>query len=358
MEENRSGNDKKEGAKKSRIPTSVIVTVFFLVIVAVMVTIFINFLTSVEDPEEEKLYKEYYAMICPEQDATFWNEVYESARQAGEEKGVYVEQVGKSLLRNYSREDLMRIAVAESVDGIIVAADESEEMHELISLATENKIPVVTLITDCPSSERCSFVGINNYNIGIEYGYKIIRVSRSKKKPGEKVKVAVLVDSYTEEAGQNVLCMGIQEAVESGVKNGLTDREIEINLVPIDDSNAFSALEGVRDLVFGTNSPDIIVCLSETETTSAYQIVVDYNRVGIISILGYHDSDTILNAIDRNVIDATIAIDTDQLGSACVDALREYRELGYTSQYFTSDSVLIDYSNVSKYLGEEAHDEG
>ena len=96
--------------------------------------------------------------------------------------------------------------------------------------------------------------------------------------------------------------------------------------------------------------PDIIVCLNELNTTCVYQAVVDYNKVGQIAILGYFDSDTIINAIDRNVINATISIDTGQMGRFCVDALTEYYEFGNTSQYFTADVTLIDKSNVSGYL--------
>ena len=99
--------------------------------------------------------------------------------------------------------------------------------------------------------------------------------------------------------------------------------------------------------------PDIIICLNELNTTCVYQAVVDYNRVGEVSILGYYDSDTIINAIDRNVIYATVSIDTRQMGEFCIDALREYYELGYTSQYFTADITLIDKNNVDQYLLKE-----
>lgn len=77
---------------------------------------------------------------------------------------------------------------------------------------------------------------------------------------------------------------------------------------------------------------------------------MDYNKVGQVNILGYYDSDTIINAIDRNVIYATVAIDTEQMGRFCIDALQEYHELGYTSQYFTADIRLIQKDNVQEYL--------
>lgn len=113
--------------------------------------------------------------------------------------------------------------------------------------------------------------------------------------------------------------------------------------------------ESVRDIFMGESIPDILICLNELNTTCAYQAVVDYNKVGAVSILGHYVSDTILNAIDRSVIYATVDIDTAQMGAFCVVALQEYHELGYTSQYFTTDINLITKENVDEYLrGEES----
>ena len=94
----------------------------------------------------------------------------------------------------------------------------------------------------------------------------------------------------------------------------------------------------------------MVICLVYLRGIISYQAVVDYNQVGQISILGYYDSDTIINAIDREVVNATISIDTEQMGRFCVDALTEYYLLGNTSQYFTADVALIDKSNVAQYL--------
>ena len=81
---------------------------------------------------------------------------------------------------------------------------------------------------------------------------------------------------------------------------------------------------------------------------------MDYNKVGAVSILGHYVSNTILNAIDRGVIYATVDIDTSQMGGFCIDALLNYHDLGYTSQYFTADISLITRDNVDGYLrGEE-----
>ncbi len=99
--------------------------------------------------------------------------------------------------------------------------------------------------------------------------------------------------------------------------------------------------------------PDIFICLDELKTTCVYQAMVDYNRVGQVGILGYYDSETILNAIDRNVIAATISVETKQMGRYCLEALEDYLQYGNTNQYYMADVTLIDKSNVADYIGGE-----
>ena len=257
-----------------------------------------------------------------------------------------------SLLQGYSVEEQMEIAIASGVDGIIVTADENETLRKLIDRAAENGIPVVTLYGDNTQSARCSFVGVGGYNLGREYGRQALKIvqERLADMTERPIRVTLLVNSYANSLDQNIIYSGIQEAIEQ--ERG--DAVIEISLQSVDDTNAFSVEESVRDIFMGGNVPDILICLNELNTTCAYQAVVDYNKVGVVSILGQYTSDTILNAIDRNVIYATVNIDTPQMGGFCIDALQEYHDLGYTSQYFTADISLITKDNVDEYLrGEE-----
>ena len=168
-------------------------------------------------------------------------------------------------------------------------------------------------------------------------------------------RVTMLVNAYAKGLDQNILYSGIQEAIEQ--ERG--DTVIELSLQSVDDTNDFSVEESIRDIFMAGDIPDVLICLNELNTTCAYQAVVDYNKVGTVSILGHYISDTILNAIDRNVIYATVDIDTPQMGGFCIDALQEYHDLGYTSQYFTADISLVSKENVDAYLEreEEQNDE-
>ena len=313
-------------------------------------------------------YDNYYIMIAGDTNSSLWRSVYEGAYEAGLSKNSYVDLLNDFFENGYSREDLMRIAIASEVDGIIVGADESDEMTELINEAAGQGIPVVTLYGDNTRSERCTFVGIGSYDLGREYGREVLEIAQMKhfstqaqddetqveaeKRP---VRVMVLVNAYAQDSGQNILCSGIQETIENEKQEGM---EIELSLVSIDGTNTFSVEESIRDIFMEEDLPDIIVCLNELNTVCVYQAVVDYNKVGQVNILGYYDSDTIIKAIDRNVIDATISIDTAQMGKYCVDALTEYNTYGNTSQYFIADIELINKENVSLYLdGGDTEDE-
>ncbi len=319
---------------------------------------------------ERETYDKYYMMITEDNKSSIWQSVYQGASTRALEENAYVDWLGDTIFEGYGVEELMQIATASGVDGIIVTANENEELTELINEAAAEGIPVVTLYGDNTKSARCSFVGVGSYNMGHEYGRQALEIVRERAQEetdeagsqpaaeeggnqGSPVKVAVLVNAYAQDLDQNILCAGIQETIEQEREE---DMEIEFSLLSVDDTNAFSVEESIRDIFMEQEIPDIMICLNELTTTCVYQAVVDYNKVGEVNILGYYDSETIIRAIDRNVIYATVAIDTRQMGAFCINALQEYYELGYTSQYFTADIRLINKDNVAEYLerGEDA----
>jgi ribose transport system substrate-binding protein len=318
--------------------------------VAVGILVFSYYIKSFNLAQDSRQYNKYYVLITSDENSSLWQSVYESACEAGQEADSCVDWLNRDFADSYSREDLMRIAIASDADGIIVTADETEAMTELIDRAEEAGIPVVTLYGDNTQSSRCSYVGIGSYDMGMEYGRQVLKLAEGQ----SCVKVMVLVNDNAQDFGQNILCSGLQETIEAEKE---ADMQVDLSIVTVDDANTFSAEESIRDIFMEEELPDIIISLNEENTTCVYQAVVDHNKVGQVRILGYDDSETILNAIENNVIDATIAIDTDQMGQYCVEALVEYNDSGNTSQYFMADIALIDLANVSDYLGEEGEDE-
>ena len=247
--------------------------VFVIAVISICTIIFRSYVREFHKVTEKEKYDQYYVMITEDRKPDFWQSVYRGAYERGQAENVYVDLLGEHLSQEYSRSDLMRIAMTSGVDGILVESDESDEMSELIDEAVDRGIPVVTLYGDNTHSARCSFVGVGSYNLGREYGRQVLKLAAAEDTE-DPLKVAVLMNAHALNSTQNIVCSGIQDALE---QEKLQGSEIQMSLI----------------------------------------------------------------------------IDTEQMGAFCVDALQEYYNYGYTSQYFTADVTVIDQSNVEEYLGKQ-----
>lgn len=303
-----------------------------------------------EDGDYES-YDAYYVLIPSDHDSAFWQSVYQSAKEAGKESSAYVEMPGGNLSTDYSREELLQIAITSGVDGIILEADESPAMTAYLTEAQEKGIPVVTVLGDNSQGIRKSYVGVSNYNLGREYGRQVMMIREKEVRD-----VLVLMSADATDTSQNIIFSGIQEAVAEETEQEKLG-EIQVRAAAVENQGAFDAEESIRKILMEMPLPDVIICLDELSTSCTYQAVVDYNMVGQIDIIGNYDSETILRAVERNVVRSTISIDTEEMGRYCVEALDEYRTNGYVSEYFSVGTNLITIQNVKDYLGGDENEQ-
>ncbi len=352
--------------KNDRILTGILLSLTIVMLIATMISLIVfryqMRLANASDVEGERIYDKHYALIVDDPDDPMWDSVYEHMLKVGDEKNAYVERFGDNLATTYPKADLLRIAIESKVDGIILEGEETDEITALIYKANEENIPVVTVLKDCVGSKRVSFVGINNYSFGNEYGNLILkaateirtnRASEGDAGSEDIVRVLILLDGQPLDASQNIVYAAVQENIEAA---GDAARKLIIDTERIDAASVFRTEERIRDIVQNTEKlPDIIVCLNEQNTASVYQTLVDQNKVGQIYVIGYFDSETILRGIERKGIYATVTIGAQQMGKYCVEALDEYVNTGYVSDYFPVDFTCITAENLTEYLkrGEE-----
>ena len=300
-----------------------------------------------------EIYDRHYVMITGREDSDFWDRVYESALAEGKKRSVYVERFGEDLAVEYGRNELLRLAMQASVDGIIVPGDEEEETIALLQEVVEQGIPVVNVLQDSTGSIRQCFVGNNSYNLGQDYGRQILELLAEEKDTEEvgaavkePVRVLVLVDENRMDTSQNLVLLGIRETLENA---GVDADRVSVETSLVDNSRGFSSEESIRDIFLDAGKlPDILVCLSAVHTRCAYQAAVDYNKVGIVQMLGYYDSDAILEAVSKNILRSTIALDTEQMGRLCVQALDEYVRTG--NNYMAVDTRLITAEEAGRLV--------
>lgn len=309
--------------------------------------------------DKAKYYDRSYALITRDNERTFWDQVYVDMLSSADRSGTFVERLGADLAVPYSETELMEIATASKASGIIVESDGSEEMDAAIMKASENGIPVVTVWTDAPGSERISYVGLSYYNLGCEYGNLIADAAKDimdsvepeeRKDENYHIKAVLLLDKEVSDSSQNTILLGIQEELNhSSIPAGV----LEMKTVGISNESDFSAEEQIHDLFNAPKAPDIVICLNQVNTLSVYQTIVEKNMVGNTLIIGYSDSDTILKAIEKKSIYATIIVDSTQMAEYCVSALNDYLDFGRTSDYYSVDFSCIDFKNVEEYEREK-----
>lgn len=299
---------------------------------------------------QEEVFTEYprlYAYIAEDPESKLSNRIYKEISDYAINNGCYVEMTGQNLSASYSKADRINIAISSKVDGIILEGDDSEETAALIEKATENGIPVVTVLTDCVSSSRKSFIGLNNYSLGTEYGDELVSIGEAKRK--YPLSALILLDRDDGNA---------DDIIHSSIKESVTGRNIRLSSAIVDSSTPFTSEESVMNILDGLDTiPDVIICLNDRTTESVYQCIVDKNLVGKTTILGYYNSETILKAIDKGSVYATFAVEANIIATQCVNALNEYNNTGFVSEYFSSNYIKINRDNISDYGTEGGGDE-
>ena len=195
------------------------VIICFLLAIAVLTAgsiFYFKYMIEKVVQEEENLttYDRHIAMIVENKEDTFWKEVYESARQEGEEQGYYIEMYGENLPIAYSKQELIKIAIDASVDGIIIEGDDSEQLIQEISRAEERGIPVMTVLSDSTQSTRQCYVGINSYNLGQTLGREVLQNIEDDVKT-----ICILMKRNEANTSQNIIYSGISEALGKNTRN-------------------------------------------------------------------------------------------------------------------------------------------
>ncbi|MEC2346439.1 substrate-binding domain-containing protein, partial [Paenibacillus barengoltzii] len=117
-----------------------------------------------------------YHIVLIEQERyhPYWEMVEKGAAEAAEKYGIDIEFTGP--VRNNMEEqlNLLEKAIAARVDAIIVQGLNEERFTPVINKAVRRGIPVVTIDTDAPNSQRLTYVGTDNLAAGERLGRLVV----------------------------------------------------------------------------------------------------------------------------------------------------------------------------------------
>lgn len=302
--------------------------------------------SGLEEAEGTKTYDSHYKMIVGSGKNEFWQAVYASALKTAEDHDAYVEFHASDMGTGYDEIDYMEISIAAGVDGIILEFNGDEALKKEIDKAVEAGIPVITIMNDAPDSKRQSFVGVNDYQMGQAYGEQVAELLDENTEA-----VLVLLDSETGDFEKSQIYSQISNAVMAEDNR----KRISVRAENLTPDNKFDIEEAIRTIFQSPEGPpQILVCMDEMTTECAYQAMIDFNMVGEVKIIGYYVSDTIRKAVEKELIPVTCMLDTEDMGSSCVEALWEFRQEGRVNSYYNAELKFLTKNEIRNISSVEA----
>lgn len=287
----------------------------------------------------------HLVLISQELDNPYWHQIEHGARIAAEKHDVTIEYIGPIQASVEEQLKLIEMAVASRIDGILTQGLIGGEFEVIVKKAKEMNVPVITIDSDAPHSDRIAYVGTDNYAAGYLAGKALI------KDTGGHANVGVITGSFTA-SNQKERVLGFMDAVK---------KEDGIRILDIKESNidriqsaaaAYSILaeHGELDTFLGTSALDglgIAQMLKEARSSMDPVLGVEQN----IQIIGFDDLPETMELIEKGNISATIIQKPYQIGMVGVELMLEHINNHQIVTVYNTDAQVVRVPDLQHYRG-------
>ena len=235
---------------------------------------------------------EKYILIAANTKIPYWQAALAGLSHAANEMKVKAEMNGPDTYDTKAEHDAFQSAVAQKPAGILISAADAGVMTPDINAALGRGIPVITIDSDAPDSQRLFFIGTDNYNAGVLGGHLAAKLLDGK---GNVVIFTV--------PGQNNLkdrLHGYQDvfAEHPGIK------VVQVVDMKGDPTVVFDT---TKTMLEGKTKVDAFVCLEAIACPEVGEVVNRANMAGKVTVVAMDTDQRTTDWIQKGVISATIA---------------------------------------------------
>ncbi|MFZ0392718.1 MAG: substrate-binding domain-containing protein [Terracidiphilus sp.] len=298
--------------------------------------------------------KEVYYLVTANAALPYWQTAAQGFNQAGAEYGVTAKVAGPDGYDAQDELSELNKAVAAKPAGILISVADAAVLQPGINAAVAAGVPVITVDSDDPASQRLYFIGTNNLEAGRLGGKRL-----AEKLPA---KANLIVFTLTGQPNTDERLKGVKDALSVRPDVKIAD-VIDIKgdpRVAFDKAQVLLAQTGEKKI-------DGFICLDSASgkmVSDAIARATDKNRV----LVAWDVNPDTLDGIKTGTIDATIAQKPYTMGYVGLKALDEVfhnppKQLGkdYAVDSFAPYPVfidtgtsLVDKNNVDLYLAAAA----
>lgn len=316
-----------------------------LVIVVLLIAIFVlNSLKIINKDYTEyvKDYSEKIVLIKKESGNLFWDEIENSIINECDNKSVALEILEPDNTNLLFQNELLEMAITTKPDGIILSGYNSNEMLDLLNLASKKGIPVIFISDEGINSLRKAYVGPNNYQVGQKAIQEITKNNNKKYN-------ALILDEYGKK-NKNLLVDGMLSEIN-------INDNIELSMIKTSGEYRYELENKIRNLITENNDINLIIGPNTYEGAIIASLLVKMNKVGEIEIIAFDNSKETLEYIKKGVISVGIYTDGNIIGKKAVNTLMTINRNDFSLDVYYTPIQIITNENIDFFIEGDTNEE-
>ncbi|WP_438349397.1 substrate-binding domain-containing protein [Paenibacillus sp. FA6] len=275
----------------------------------------------------------HVVLISQELDNPYWRSIEEGARGAAQKYGMDLEYMGPFRINPDEQIKRLEKAIAAKADAVIIQGINDPHYRTLIDKATDQGIPVITIDTDEPGSQRLSYVGTDNLDAGKRMGELIVQ-SIHEQPLVEQVSIGVLIGNESAD-NQQLRLQGFRSVISQ--YDNLSIAEVKSSNI-----SRLQAAEQAEYILLHHPEVSYMVGLSSLDGIGILEAVQRVPAHGKgINIFAFDDLAETKEAITQCQIVSTIVQQPNRMGYDAISLIHDFFQgKALQQQHFTAITVL------------------
>lgn len=309
--------------------------VALVALAAALLLVFAATATACTSSTAKKSSGSNFIFVCPITENVYWQECVRGINDADAAFGVHTKVMGPATAETFLEEmpAYMQQAIDEKPDGILVYAG-VPEVADLIDVAMDADIPVMTVDADAPNTKRISYIGTDLYEMGYTCGETMVELT------GGEGQIAYM-------------CTALNMENEAVVYNAFLDAIHDFSMpvvVEVEGGNDVEkATEEAKRILQQFPNLKGIFATGGENITGIGIACEDLDRTDVVAI-GLEDTEENLALLRADSINVLFAQNPYQMGYQGVKQLKSYTEDEASVKNIVSTGVVkIMRDNIDSY---------
>ena len=292
-----------------------------------------SFRYQTEEPVKTGKYT--FSFYLPAEDYPYYNKIRQGAAAGAAELGCVVSFYPVNI-----NPVSMEMAPWSGIDGAAVyPLGDDPTVQDRVKALTESNLPMVMIEHLLLTDPSLYLIGTNSYDVGKKIAELVISTY---------LKTPNMAFLYSE---KNPGLLADRNVLEMGFHSILGDRPHTV-VFGKTNSNPLDAENLVYSLLKENPEINLLILTDPNDTMAALQVIVDQNLVGKVDIIGFGDDPTILDYIDKGVLQGTVVRNPYQIGYRAIQSLYEIAETGSSSSMVDVEVQIVSRVNLSSFQKE------